>query len=327
MEKKFEIKIEPFKFYGRHASQDFVLCGIGFDFFGEEAHSFRSVCNDRCLSEIISKIDAYFGGRVRRSAELYFADPLVIGGVVRYPFSFRIEPRKKRWIFRYSRNGSSDKFDFEYPMSEDDVRHMRDVIENQYSEIDWQSLGKSHLYMFGLPNREFEWCYSARAFEESLNGLCRGRSISSVYVSALNYADPLRVEKNLVNYFIGSEIFIQLDGVLLNLLIFASGLFKWRVFDDSEVSVRDRIDFIQDGDNEFCKIHDVYNAFQLEYRDSIIDQVTVGDTDDWPWFATGFDKSMLGDPIELPEEIFFRLENGNTLSFVGWDDDFAIRIK
>ena len=114
----------------------------------------------------------------------------------------------------------------------------------------------------------------------------------------------------------------------MNLLIFACGLFKWRAFDNREVSISGpRLDFIQDGDNEYCNIYDVYNAFKLDYLNSKIEEITIQDTDCWPWDANGFDESQLGDPIELPEEIFFKLENGNTLSFVGWDDDFAIRIK
>lgn len=327
MSKSFQIKIEPYEFYNKYASQDYVLCGIRFDFFEKEKHSFHSECSNKCLSEIMSAIDDYFNGKIAKDTELYYDVPWIMGGVD-YPFSFEINVEKKQWIFRYKKQTNAAEFDFEYPMDESAIRDMYAQIEKQYAEMEWSSLGKSHLYTFDLPQKEFEWCYSAKAFNEALNELCKGRKIEAIYVSATNYADPLRVSENYVNYYVGSEIFIQMEGVLLNLLIFACGLFKWRSFDNSEITVTvPRLDFIQNGDEEFCKIDDVYRAFKLEYRKAKIANVTVNDTDCWPWDANGFDESQLGDPIELPEEIFFNLENGNTLSFVGWDDDFAIRIK
>ena len=95
------------------------------------------------------------------------------------------------------------------------------------------------------------------------------------------------MSENYVNYYVGSEIFIQLEGVLLNLLIFACGLFKWRSFDNSEITVTGpRLDFFQNGDEEFCKIDDVYRAFKLGYRNAKIANVTVNDTDCWPWMQT-----------------------------------------
>lgn len=326
MSKSFQIKIEPFKFYQKYASQDYVLCGISFN-FSDENHIFRSECNNKCLLEILSTIYDYFGGKIEKNIELYYDVPWILGGVD-YPFSFKINVQEKQWLFRYKNRTNASYFDFVFEMNEDDIRSMRRQIESEYAKMDWQSLGKSELYTFNLPSKDFEWCYSAKEFNNALNELCKGKKIDSIYVSATNYADPLRVKENYVNYYIGSEIFIQLEGVLLNLLIFACGLFMLRVFDNSEVSIAGpRLDFIQDGDNEFCNIHDVYNAFKLDYLNSKIEEVTIQDTNCWPWEAKGFDESQLGDPIELPEEIFFKLENGNTLSFVGWDDDFAIRIK
>ena len=327
MTKSFQIRIEPFEFYNKYESQDYVLCGIKFVFFDDEEHVFRSECSNKCLSKIMSEINDYFDGKMEKDAELFYEVPWIMGGVD-YPFSFKINIEKKQWVFRYKKQINAAEFDFEYPMDESTVCDMYGQIKNQYAEIDWSLLGKTQLYTFDLPQKEFKWCYSAKTFNEALNELCKGRKIEAIYVSATNYSDPLRVSENYVNYYVGSEIFIQMEGVLLNLLIFAYGLFKWRSFDNSEITVTGpRLDFIQDGDEEFCKIDDVYRAFKLEYRNSKIENVTVNDTDIWPWSANGFDKSKLGEVIELPEEILFNLENGNILSLVGFDDDFAIRIK
>lgn len=329
MSNAVQIQINPREFYNKYASQDYVLCDIVFTFLDEETHIFFSECSNTHLSKIISTIDDYFNGKIKNDTELYFDIPWIIGGFIVYHFSFKISVTEKKWTFRYKENQNNTDFDFVYQMSEDDVRSMRTQLENEYKKMDWESLGKSYLYTFELPPKDFEWCYSAKAFADALNVLCRGKQITSIYVSATNYEGPLTVKKNFVNYYTGSEIIIQLDGgIILDLLIFASGLFKWRVFTSSETAViGPRHDFIQNGDREFCKIHDVYHAFKLEYCNSNIQRVVVQKTDWWPWSATSFDKSKLGDPIELPKEVFFELKNGNTLSFAGWDDDFVIRIK
>ena len=329
MSRNFKIAIMPIKNYSKYATQKYTLCLIKFDFFFDgNNHSLCYECNDKCLQEIMLAADDYFNEK-NEDAELYFEIPWIFCGVY-YPYSFAINVREKQWKLRFKKNyeGYCSDFDVVYTMSDGDVRYMRAQIESEYNKIEWESLGKSELFQFNLPKKDFEWCYSAKAFNDALNEICMGKKIDAIYVSATNYADPLKVENDYVNYYIGSEMFVVLDDVILNLLIFAYGLFKWRSFDISEVSIMGpRVDFIRDGDSEFCNIHNVYNAFKLDYRNSKIDEVIVQDTDDFPWEACGFDESKLGNPIELPEEVFLKFENGNILSLVGYDDDFAIRIK
>ena len=119
---------------------------------------------------------------------------------------------------------------------------------------------------------------------------------------------------------------IELEDTLLDLLIFAEGLFRWRVFDKSEyTSTGPNLKFIDDGDEEFCALGNVYGAFKADYTASI-DKIVVEDTEYWPWRANGFDESKLGNPIELPQTILFELSNNYILSLHGWDDDFAIKM-
>ena len=135
MSKSFQIKIEPYEFYNKYASQDYVICGIRFDFFEDEKHSFRSECSNKCLSEIMSAIDDYFNGKIAKDTELYYDVPWIMGGVD-YPFSFEINVEKKQWIFRYKKQTNAAEFDFEYPMDESAIRDMYDQIEKQYAEIE-----------------------------------------------------------------------------------------------------------------------------------------------------------------------------------------------
>ena len=65
----------------------------------------------------------------------------------------------------------------------------------------------------------------------------------------------------------------------------------------------------------------------LAYLNSKVEAVSVDITTYWPWSARGFDESKLGDHIELPENLHLELENGNRFSFLGFDDDFVIKIE
>ena len=116
-------------------------------------------------------------------------------------------------------------------MSEDDLRSMYDQIKKQYDSIDWNSLGKSELYTFNLSEKEFEWCYSARALQQDIESLVVGQQIKSIYVSAANYLDPLHERENYVNYLdTCSQTIIVLDNVIIELWIYGHGLFSWRYF-------------------------------------------------------------------------------------------------
>lgn len=322
---KITVKINPLPHYNKYDSSDYVLCGI--DFYitcNRTNHHFCSESSNNCIKELLNEIEDYLSGKLSSDTELCYYVPWIAGNHC-YPYSFKINSLDS-WSFRYKRNQNDAEFDFECDISKDDVLSLQAQIKEQFSKIDWDSLGQTPLYTFDFPDKEFEWCYSAKAFCKSLNNLCLGKSIKTIYVSATNYADPLRVEENYVHYYVGSELIIQFDDILLDLLIFAGGLFRWRWFDSNEYTMSGpTIKFIDDGDEEFCDIGNAYGAFKADYTTKI-SAISVNDTEYWPWSAKGFDKSKLGDPIELPETILFELSNNYTLSLHGWDDDFTIKL-
>ena len=328
MSERITVKITPLKHYNKYALSSHILCEIDFSIkLDGDIHCFRSESSNQCIKELLSEIDSYLSGKLSPDTELCYYVPWIMGNHCVYPYSFKINSPNS-WSFRYKRNQNDDAFDFQCDISKDDILSMREQIEEQFSKIDWDSLGKTPLYTFALSDRAFEWCYSAKAFCKSLNHVCRGKHIKAIYVSATNYANPLRiVEENYVNYYVGSELIIELEDVLLDLLICAEGLFQWRVFNKSEyTSTGPTLKFIEDGDEEFCDIGNVYGAFKVDYTASI-DKICVEDTEDWPWRAKGFDESQLGNPVELPKTILFELSNHYTLSLHGLDDDFAIQLS
>ena len=327
MENNMTVSIETFEFETRYASQDYVKCGLSIK-FEKEDREFKIVFDNKSLAEIISEIEMYFGGEIAENTNTVYYVPWVVGNYVIYQITFMIDVEQKKWFFRYKKSQNDAEFGFVYEISENELRSLYEQIKSQYDAVNWNNIGKSEIYTFKTPDTEFEWCYSAKSFESAIGSISNGKEIRSIYVSAMNYRDPLRVKRNFVNYYLGSEVIVEFDDYVVDLLVHAQGLYQWRIFDKKDIEiVGPKTKFIDDGDEEFCKIGNVYEAFELEYLNSRIESVKVDKTTYWPWAARGFDKSKLEDPIELPENLHFNLANGNTLSFLGWDDDFVIKIS
>lgn len=324
---KIKIEIHPLPHYNKYESTDYVLCGI--DFFlncnGSE-HHYRSETSNICIQELLTEINDYLSNKLTIGTELYYYVPWVAGNDCIYPYSFKVKD-DTTWAFRYKRNQNDIEYDFKCDIEKDDVVSMQNQLKEEYSKIDWDSLGKTPLYTFDFPEKDFEWCYFAKEFSNSLNKLCVGKSIKKMYVSATNYSEPLRVKENFVNYYCGEELVILFDDFIIDLLIFAEGLFKWRVFSRTEFTINGpTLKFIEDGDREFCELGNVYNAFKADYTDTKIKHITIDKTAYWPWTPKTFDKTKLSDPVELPDVVSFNLENGYMLSLRGWDDDFCIKL-
>ncbi|MBE6592327.1 MAG: hypothetical protein E7646_09850 [Ruminococcaceae bacterium] len=328
MSSRINVEIKPLQYYNKYASSDYTLCRI--DFFlnqnAEEFH-FQSESSNKSIDGLLINIKDFLSGNLLVGTELCYSIPWIYGEDCFYPYSFYVKD-SETLTFRYKRNENDKQFDFKCDLTKDEVISMQTQINIQLSKTDWNALGITELYTFDFPEKAFEWCYSAKAFCKFLNELCVGSVIKKIYVGATNYAEPLRVDQNYVNYYIGSELLIQFDSFLLDLLIHAEGLFQWRVFNNGEHTIPEPVlKYIEDGYKEFCDIGNVYDNFNLDYTNSIIKQVTVDDTDCWPWDAKDFDESKVGNPIELPEAIHLHLDNGCVLSLRGLMDDFAIKMS
>lgn len=327
LSERIKVEINPLPFYSRYASSDYVLCGLDFYInLNSEEYHFRSQSSNNCLSKLLNEIEDYLAGNLSDNTELVYYIPWIVGECCIYPYSFIIRD-SDTWFFRYKRNQNGSNFDFECDLCKGDIIALYKQLKSQFAEVDWPSLGKTELYTFDFPKLEYDWCYSANDFQLALSRLCVGHSINKIFVGATNYAEPLRVDENYVNYYIGSELIIEFDTFLIDFLILAEGLFRWRIFKKGEYSISKPImKYIEDGDKEFCDIGNVYDMFTLDYASSAIKKVAVDDTDCWPWNSKSFDESKLGNPIELPKAVHFHLDNEHTLSLYGCEDNFAIKI-
>ena len=329
MDNKFEIELKPFPYYCKYALTSYTVCEINFEIISKDrSFKFKNECTDKILLQILNELKYFSSGKSLKGNKISFSIPWICGGHEMYPYSFKISESGDKMIFYYNFRENGKKAVFTYSFDRKEATRIRNAVYEQMQSIDWNSLGKTELYTFDFIEKEFEWCYSAKALEKELFDLCKENEIINIYVSATNYSDPLTVKDNYVNYYVGSEIIIQFKKFVLDLVVFAEGLFKKRFFCENEYPfINKTTDFINDGDEEFCKIGNVYDNFKLEYQNSSLKGINVNPTEFWPWEAKGFDESKLGEEIELPKSLDFLFENGNTLSIYGYDDDFAIKIQ
>lgn len=83
----------------------------------------------------------------------------------------------------------------------------------QFEAFDWDNCGKTEFFRFDVPDKPYEWCYSAKKLETTLNELLIGEKLLAVYVSGANYANPLSISENYVNYYIGSRVYLEFETI------------------------------------------------------------------------------------------------------------------
>ena len=332
MTKEIEIKIEPneYCYVNEYDSTIYNSCYLHIYFLEEDVYC-TCGANDKVIIGIIETLEDYFHGRIDSDVAIYLTAPWIMGKYIIKPYAFEIDGSRYLWSFTFETpfQLANGRYIDVIDLSHEQLLSMYDQLTAQFDSFDWGEIGKISLYRFSTPNKEFEWCYSASALQQDIESLAVGQTIKSIYVSVSNYLDPLHERENYVNYLhTWSQTIIVLKDVIIELWIYGHGLFSWRYFHINEVNIEGPImDFIRNSDKDFCDIGNVHTMFKLEYKDSTIVSVSVDDTEYLPWSFTSFDKSKVGDPIEIPEQINFSLENGNVLSFRGLDADFAIKIE
>ena len=319
----FVVKIEPLTGYVKHYESEYTLCRIGFGIVRDgDRFQFSCECSDRILERILSAADDYLSGTTEEK-RLSFPIPYIWGDDCLYPYSFRMKDDGSGWTFCYKdRKSGNDLF---FPMTVDDVASLGDQIRLQQRSMDWDSIGKVLQYRFDLPGIEYECCYSAGALQKTLNRLCVGKMIRKMYVSTLNYAEPLGAEQNYVNYYLGPQLLILFDGLLLDLLIHGEGLFEYRYFEEREIrGISEKFDFRDEDENQFCDIGEYFDADGFS---SEVGLVQVDETHYFSCYPAEFDETRLAESLELPEFVHFMMKDRKVLTLQGLEDDFVVELS
>lgn len=335
MTNKFEVHIDKHPHYVKFKNSDYYLAIIQFDIVQDgipfdNGYRGRYECSDKGLKKLLGALNSFLAGKATKNGCISFEIPYVIGGFVRYQYYFDAVTEENLedsyWMFRITPNFSAEirQVEYEYRLDYEQLKALRNSLASQINRFDWENCGKTEYFRFELPERSYEWCYSAKGLEDRLNRTFTGDRLSTIYVSGLNYADPLRVEDNFVNYYLGSQVYLEFENKHADILACAQGLFKLRVFDNSEVKMIRFFDQMEDPDDVLCDTGDV---FSISYSGCLLQKVRVESTEYWPWAPAKFDKSKLSDPVELPSSLHFDLDNHKTLTIAGWDDDFIIGME
>ncbi|MBO4953934.1 MAG: hypothetical protein J6D04_02150 [Clostridia bacterium] len=321
MKNKLTVHIHPITQYLKSQKCDYTLCRIDFDFnYHGPVEHFEAECNNLCLQKMIKNLDTFLSGK-REPKEFHYEIPWIIGEDCVYRYSFK--PVSKDCLaFLFKLN---EYMEFKCHLNKDEVLSLRNQLQEELKKADWDSFGKAPLYTFSFPEKPFSWCYSAQELCENLKSFCSGKCIRGLYVSAQNYSDPVQTHENWVDYYLGSEVIVQLDDVLLDLMIHAEGLVEWRSFATSEYTLNGpTVKQVNDWDEEFCKLGNAWGVFTSNYTDTPILDIRITETKCFPWYAKGFDESKIKS---LPKEIAFLLSNDHSLTLYGVDDDFVIELK
>ena len=177
-------------------------------------------------------------------------------------------------------------------------------------------------YRFSMPEKPFEWCYSAKQLEAQLNGMLSGDRLKAIYVTGYDCLNSLTVKENCWDSY-ELPVRLEFDKTFADIRAHAEGLFEIRLFDSKEVG-REHFFGEPKDDDAFCDIRDVFHP---DPAGTVVKQVRVEATDDWMYNAKGFDKSKVSDPVELPAKIRFILDNGYRLTIIGCEDDYLIKME
>ena len=335
MTNKFEVHIDQHPDFVKFESMEYKLAIIRFDIIKDgmpfdDGFNGWYECSDDGLKKLIQAADAFLLDRTVDNDCLSFTIPYIAGGFERYHYFFEIHIGETKeedyWSFKITTDFSAEimEIEYEYRLTRDEIEDLRNSLVRQMEEFDWDNCGKTEYYHFEIPDRPYEWCYSAKELEEKLAGLFIGDKLETIYVSGLNYANPLSVGKNWVDYYLGARVHLEFENRHADILAHAEGLFEIRIFERSEVAKSKFYDELDEPDEVLCDTGDVFNS---SYSGRIVRGVTVDAVDYWPWSARGFDESKPGDPVELPDALRFELEGDMVLSIIVGLDDFYIDVK
>lgn len=333
MTDRFDIHISSIPHYAKYKSASYKLAFIVFDIVQDgipydNGRNGLFECTDSELRHLINTANAFLDNKIKKNRRLSFVIPYIVGCREKYKYYFDITVSKNPdgcyWEFKapsYSANMKG--FRYTCKLNRKQIEEIRDSLVRQMDEFDWENCGKVEYFLMSAPSRPYEWCYSAAELNKRLNNVIVGDRIWSILVSGANYAGPLSIHNNYVNYYLGSRVYLELEKHHVDIMAHAYGLFEMRVFESAEVVKTRCYDELDDADKVLCDTGYVFNDV---YSGHTVERVLVTSTDSWPWTAKGFDRSKLGDPIELPEALCLEIDSKSAVSIVGLDDDFAIEL-
>lgn len=314
-----DVRIYPFDYYIEYEENGFVSCGIVFDVkTGTMEKHIKSECNNTVLKRILDAAENTINGSCL-SSKLSFCNPYNQGSL--YPYYFDIDGE---WTFCYEERADADEF--RYVLSKEELSHMYSELKQQFEAIDWNSLGKAYVYHYDIQDSDYEWCYSAKELERTLEKQLRGKRIKAVFVSSENYGKPLEYDDNYADFYLGEDILIQIGDMLIAMKLFGEGLVKLAVYPNTDLLNQEPVLASIRGYkcNDFCEISDY---FIIKYKENVVSRVFVEGTKNSQYQPDGFDNSKAVCSKNLPNKIIVDLEKSQRLILQAHEDDFIVKME
>ena len=181
---------------------------------------------------------------------------------------------------------------------------------------------KSRYYVVQLPEREWQFSYSAKALQQELTDRIAGQAIRSVSVELEGYRKARGWPCADDFTYLGGRILLLFDRTAIELDIFSEGVIKYRWFSAEEIDVQSVFDYLPEDMNRSDRyFHEItaIRALQRHYSSKTVRAVTVEGTELCGYYPRGFDTALAGaaaDRSDLPLVISFCTDSCS-LRFIG----------
>ena len=182
---------------------------------------------------------------------------------------------------------------------------------------------KSRYYVVQLPEREWQFSYSAKALQQELTDRITGQAIRSVSIvlEAYQIARGWIYGEDFTD--LGGRILLLFDRTAIELDIFSAGVIEYRWFSAEEIDVQSVFDYLpEDMDRSDRYFHEItaIRALQRHYCSKTVRAVTVEGTEEpCDCYPRSFDTALAeaaADRADLPAVISFCTDSC-ALRFIG----------
>ena len=200
------------------------------------------------------------------------------------------------------------------------MKNLRDELETQINNFDWNEHGKIDYYEIDLPEKEYTTAYSAAELKEELSRLLAGKSLKKMYVALYGYIDSRQYDDNRISFhYMGGSDLLIFDDTAVELCIHGEGMIRYRVFDnfDAGCVVKKRGYAPEDSYTKTSYFFDLATVLALQFEDTSLKTIEIDSTDMWPFSQSWFDEEKASASNDLPNIVKFHMSNDVQICFAG----------
>lgn len=192
----------------------------------------------------------------------------------------------------------------------------------------YENYGSWNYCEITLPEGAWEWCYSAEALQKALEAAFTGEIVRGLYVALHEYTQSVLSKPNVVDLsYTGGVSLLLSENTALALRFRGEGMAEYRLLPAESLTVREISGFLPDDmvRNRRYFFDLLHHERTCDYAGQRAERVRVPRTTVWALPTPGFDEDrgdMAGAAFDLPGEVYFTLENGVSIRFIGDETEY-----